>query len=31
MATEEKMDVKRGTREGYVVTFQGKEQKIPTG
>lgn len=31
MATEETMDVKRGTREGYVVTFQGKEMKIPAG
>ena len=25
------MDVKRGTRDGYVVTFQGKELKIPAG
>ncbi len=31
MGTEETMDVKRGTKEGYVLTFQGKELKIPTG
>jgi hypothetical protein len=29
MATSETMDVKCGTRDGYVVTFQGKELKIP--
>lgn len=28
---DETMDVKRGTREGYVVTFQGKELKTPEG
>lgn len=31
MANEETMDVKRGERGGYVVTFQGKEMKIPAG
>lgn len=31
MATEETLDVKRATREGYVLTFQGKELKIPAG
>jgi hypothetical protein len=31
MANEETMDVKRGGREGYVLTFQGKEMKVPTG
>jgi hypothetical protein len=31
MAMNETMDVKRGTREGHVVTFQGKELKIPEG
>jgi hypothetical protein len=31
MATEETLDVKRGRRDGYVVTFQGKEMKIPSG
>lgn len=31
MATCETMDVKRGAREGYVLTFQGKEMKIPAG
>ena len=31
MATEETLDVKRGTREGYMLTFQGKELKIPAG
>jgi hypothetical protein len=28
---DETMDVKRGTREGHVVTFQGNELKIPEG
>ena len=31
MAMNETMDVKRGTREGHVLTFQGKELKIPEG
>ncbi len=31
MANEETMDVKRGTRNGHVVTFEGKELTIPDG
>lgn len=31
MANEETMDVKRGERVGFVVTFQGKEMKVPAG
>jgi hypothetical protein len=31
MNTEETIDVKWGARDGYVVTFQGKELKIPIG
>ena len=31
MANVETVDVKRGTRDGHVMTFQGKELKIPEG
>ncbi len=31
MANEETLDVKWGEREGYVLTFQGKEMKVPAG
>jgi hypothetical protein len=31
MANEETMDVKRVERDGYVLTFDGKEMKVPSG
>ena len=31
MANAETMDVKRGEREGFAITFEGKEMKIPAG